>query len=66
MRKMKLEVDLLAVESFSTAALEPSERGTVQGNADTIACSWRNSCIDSCQLSCTGSCYTGLNCQQVC
>jgi len=65
MRKMKLELERLAVDSFEVAS-GMDARGTVQGNELTPACSFRNSCIDSCQLSCTGSCYTGLNCQQVC
>jgi hypothetical protein len=66
MRKMKLELERLAVDSFEMTADGADARGTIRGNEDTIACSFRNSCIDSCQLSCTGSCYTGLNCHQVC
>ena len=67
MRKMKLDMDLLAVESFEMAAGDADAVGTVRGNAATERlCSFRNSCVDSCQLSCTGSCATGLNCQQVC
>jgi hypothetical protein len=65
MNKMKLDLDRLAVESFTVAG-GADARGTVRANEDTIACSWRNSCVDSCQLSCTGSCATGLNCHQVC
>jgi hypothetical protein len=66
MRKLKLDLEELAVDSFDVVAEGTHPRGTVRGAEDTLACSWRNSCVDSCQLSCTGSCYTGLNCQQVC
>lgn len=69
MRKMKLDVERLAVESFALETGGDDGRGTIHGNAVSqivAACSFRNSCIDSCQLSCTGSCATGYNCQQVC
>jgi hypothetical protein len=69
MRKMKLDMDGLAVESFEMTAGGADERGTVRGNAATLRlCSVASSCAggDTCQLSCTGSCATGLNCQQVC
>jgi hypothetical protein len=36
MRKLKLEVESLAVESFDTAAELKEERGTVHGNAYPI------------------------------
>ncbi|HEU0053183.1 MAG TPA: hypothetical protein VFQ39_08390 [Longimicrobium sp.] len=68
MRKMKLDVEVLEVESFPVAAVEADARGTVRGNAVTaIRCgATLGSGCDTCQLSCTGSCATGLNCQQVC
>jgi hypothetical protein len=66
MRKMKLDVERLAVESFATRAGDTDARGTVHGNAATERfCSLQSGC-NTCQLSCTGSCATGLNCQQVC
>lgn len=66
MRKMKLDVDQLAVESFSIRTEEVDARGTVRGHAVTERfCSFQSGC-DTCQLSCTGSCATGYNCQQVC
>ncbi|HEX2208498.1 MAG TPA: hypothetical protein VHG93_12500 [Longimicrobium sp.] len=66
MRKMKLEIERLAVETFPTSVEDAEGRGTVHGNAVTERfCSVQSGC-DSCQLSCTGSCATGLNCQQVC
>lgn len=67
MRKMKLDMDKLAVESFEMTAGDADERGTVRGNAATRFCSLASGCAgDTCQLSCNGSCATGLNCQQVC
>lgn len=66
MRKMKLDIEKLAVESFAIRTVDTDARGTVRGNAITERfCSFQSGC-DSCQLSCTGSCRTGLNCQQVC
>lgn len=67
MQKMKLDLEQLAVESFATKGAEAGARGTVHGNAVTRFCSVISTCaVDTCQLSCTGSCATGLNCQQVC
>jgi hypothetical protein len=68
MRKLKLDMDGLAVESFEMTAGSADERGTVRGNASLRLCSMVTVCAggDTCQLSCTGSCYTGLNCHQVC
>ena len=68
MRKMKLDLDVLAVESFEMTADGTVKTGTVHGNAATPLCSKFTVCAggDTCQLSCTGSCYTGLNCHQVC
>ncbi|HVH11738.1 MAG TPA: hypothetical protein VM759_01740 [Longimicrobium sp.] len=66
MRKMKLDIEELAVESFAITTADTDTRGTVRGNAITERlCSLQSDC-DSFQLSCTGSCRTGLNCQQVC
>lgn len=67
MRKMTLDVDQLTVDSFEIADAS-NERGTVRGNAATLICSHQTACAggDTCQLSCTGSCLTGLNCHQVC
>ena len=66
MRKMKLDLEGLAVESFATRTEDAEVQGTVHGNAITNFCvSFRSGC-DTCQLSCTGSCATGLNCHQVC
>jgi hypothetical protein len=66
MRKMKLDIERLAVESFGMGAEDADAGGTVHGNAITDLCvSFRSGC-NTCQLSCNGSCATGLNCQQVC
>ena len=65
MRKMKLDIDQLAVESFSIKDGDTDGRGTVHGNQITRFCSFQSGC-DTCQLSCNGSCATGYNCQQVC
>lgn len=66
MRKMKLDLDQLAVESFAIRGADAEERGTVRGNMVTERfCSFQSGC-NTCQLSCNGSCATGYNCQQVC
>ncbi|HET7230104.1 MAG TPA: hypothetical protein VFJ16_08890 [Longimicrobium sp.] len=64
MRKMKLDIERLAVESFTVQGEDSEARGTVQANAVSLRCVSPG--CDTVQLSCTGSCATGLNCQQVC
>jgi hypothetical protein len=66
MRKMKLDVEGLTVESFAVAAQDADVRGTVNGNAITALCVSLRSGCNTCELSCNGSCATGYNCQQVC
>jgi hypothetical protein len=64
MRKLKLDLDELAVESFSTFASR-NEEGTVHARSGESCdvceppCSGRNTCADSCDGVC-GSyyCYT--------
>jgi len=65
MRKVKLNLDDLAVESFATADVDPATRGTVQGHDATALCETRiTRCYqDTCAFSCDGSCVGG---QQVC
>lgn len=46
MRKIKLDVDALKVEEFSTTAGDEGERGTVRANAFTRW--WEASCYESC------------------
>lgn len=48
MRKMRLELDGLQVESFSTG-LTDGARGTVQANDQSAYLSCYNTCGDSCQ-----------------
>ena len=38
MQKLKLNLDELQVEGFSTVALDPRSKGTVLGNAGTLMC----------------------------
>jgi hypothetical protein len=69
MRKLKLDMDELLVESFATADADPEARGTVHGNAATGLCTLRatrcyqETCDLSCDYTCDGSCVGG---QQVC
>jgi hypothetical protein len=46
MRKIRLTVDALKVESFDTATVEAKEPGTVHGHAFTRF--WEPSCYESC------------------
>jgi hypothetical protein len=67
MRKMELDVEVLAVESFEVDAGSTEARGTIHGNAVSRFCTLASGCAgDTCDLSCNGSCATGYNCQQVC
>jgi hypothetical protein len=61
MRKLKLELEELSVESFDTAQ-ETEERGTVHGNYVTQFCSGANgfTCFESCGGSCADTC--GASC----
>lgn len=65
MKKVKLDLDALAVESFETAELEATE-GTVRGNIspDSLFAP-ENTCGDSCldPNSCHGTCFcTDVGC----
>lgn len=55
MRKVRLEIDELSVESFETAARETEARGTVRG----YVTSWDTCVDDSCAESCVSYCGTG-------
>jgi hypothetical protein len=77
MRKLKLQIDALAVESFDTETTPPAA-GTVEGRAWTPGCDSIRICkpddpsYDPCtgdtgELACTGSCqysacYNGQTC----
>lgn len=64
MKKIRLDLDHLQVESFATTEPEPA-RGTVAGHA-----SFDLTCLQSCGATCNGSCYdtchvpcaTGVQC----
>ena len=74
MKKLRLELDELAVESFRTHR-EEDVRGTVAGQNEppyTRSCggscvatcaSCVNTCLNTCQASCAGTCNT---CAQTC
>lgn len=64
MRKMKLEIEALQVESFDTSAPARREPGTVRAHADgvddhvaiTTPQTQGPSCLATCKISCWGSC----------
>jgi hypothetical protein len=70
MKKLKLELDALSVETFEPSRVKPWRTGTVRGNA-TTACSPLDTCEhschhpDSCQFSCM-DCTQGLPCTVSC
>ncbi|HEX8692467.1 MAG TPA: hypothetical protein VF746_08620 [Longimicrobium sp.] len=72
MRKLKLDVEELKVDSFEVAEDEKAPRGTVRGHAqytdyrvcDTaVDCSW-NSCPSNCVSACAVTCYD--TCEATC
>jgi hypothetical protein len=50
MRKIRLDIDNLAVESFETANREEKEAGTVRGHALTLV-------VDTCPNFSRGTCF---------
>lgn len=65
MRKMKLEIEALRVESFDTTAAARLDTGTVRAHADTVEGelvaittpqTQADSCFETCRISCWGSC----------
>jgi hypothetical protein len=57
MRKLMLDVDTLAVESFPTSAKERDPAGTVHANAATLAgCTGVASCYTSCRADMRDAC----------
>jgi len=80
MRKMKLEIDALRVESFDTSTPAVGT-GTVRAHADAVAMeedyaaittpqTQQASCFGSCNISCLGSCLASCagtcNCSDLC
>lgn len=75
MKKLKLTVDALRVESFQTAEQESEQRGTVRGNASDSTCierrcgcandsEWDITC-GTCNImveTCANTCPTHFNC----
>lgn len=56
MRKIQLNVDALAVETFDTAQTDPAEAGTVRGHAFTAPTPGcpnisRGTCFQSCAMT---------------
>lgn len=64
MKKLKLDIDALAVQSFAAGAA-PEARGTVRGRATAWnTCAGRETCAfpDTCADTCgANSCYTCVN-----
>ncbi|HYH81481.1 MAG TPA: hypothetical protein VEX86_16880 [Longimicrobium sp.] len=60
MEKVRLSLDELEIQSFSTATPEAEQRGTVQGHdepTDYIECptgpnDWQNTCAQTCNATC--------------
>src|SRR3954471_21141857 len=75
MRKLKLEIDALRVESFDTAGSRVAP-GTVRAHADamdeaieiTTPQTQQASCFGTCKISCLGSCALScdVNCPAPC
>ena len=55
MKKLRLEMDALVVESFDTAAAAKGA-GTVEAHA-TPRQSCQDTCQNTCLISCEGSCF---------
>jgi len=79
MRKLKLDLDRLSVESFDANGSEGAQRGTVEAHSivcnsfiDTCgtcdpSCASCVSCYNSCNNTCGNSCYgTCATCQTNC
>jgi hypothetical protein len=58
MKKIRLDLDSLSIESFDTTGAADA-RGTVAGHATYQAyCSYGLTCVDSCEGTCDGSCVS--------
>lgn len=78
MKKLRLELDELQIESFGTDADEAESRGTVAGQNEppvTQSCggtcvntcnSCVNTCLNTCQASCYATCSTCVTCEFHC
>ena len=64
MRKLKLQVEELVVDSFEAVDGRRRAAGTVRGHEDTVeatVCNYTNMYQISCQVQCTNECGTLVN-----
>ncbi len=82
MKKLKLNLDDLKVESFETTPEQPKPKGTVVGNAeptelqpcdysenptDCLCVTYAATCPNTCYNTCASTCSTcGSTCEQTC
>ncbi|HEX6372209.1 MAG TPA: hypothetical protein VF006_25045 [Longimicrobium sp.] len=59
MQKVRLDLDELEVQSFTTTGPERPQRGTVQGNEDdcTCQCCPTDPALNTCWASCPDTCW---------
>jgi hypothetical protein len=60
MKKLTLDVDTIAVESFPTAEIDAAARGTVDAHEDVAA--FRTNRADSCYTSCRADLRDACTC----
>ena len=65
MKKLNLQVEDLAVESFETAGVD-ALRGTVHANDDSSWCSYDSPGYTGCRLSCMYACGESDQCTGEC
>ena len=65
MKKLRLTVDALQVESFPTAEQEMEQRGTVRGNASDSTCIERR-CMCSAASDFDATCFTCNHFENTC
>jgi hypothetical protein len=65
MKKLKLALDDLAVDSFQTAPVQEL-RGTVRGHGDSTACSYGSPQYTACDFSCEFACGESGECTPTC
>lgn len=59
MQKVRLELDELQVQSFTTTGPDASQRGTVRGNDDdcTCQCCPTDPALNTCAATCPNTCW---------
>ena len=65
MKKLSLQLEELAVESFETGDA-PDPRGTVHGHGDSSNCSYDSPMYTQCRLSCMYECGESADCTPAC